>query len=65
MNRLERALKLHRLAKHLDRLRFDALTQARRLELDHAAASEAMSANRSSDTPLILRRTAASHMGSQ
>lgn len=32
MREIERALVLHRLAKHLDRLRFDALTKARELE---------------------------------
>lgn len=32
MDRINKALKLHRLAADLDRLRFDALTKARELE---------------------------------
>lgn len=38
MDRLERALRLHRLAKHLDRLRFDALVKARELEREATQA---------------------------
>lgn len=39
MREIKRALELHRLAKHLDRLRFEALVKARDLEQQAAGVA--------------------------